>query len=151
MSEREPPHNEAPPTQPKYLLNMGGRPALHLQADNLNTLHYVEQTRVAESGFTVPTGSVDKSQLHVMTSHYGRTFAAAAEEARGVVRELRPQEAEDLTVIDQQIADLLAQVQNLREERKHVVKRAWEKGHVVYLKTLLGIAEEHLRRRQQPK
>lgn len=130
--------------QPQFVLNFHWRkPARIFQADTLKVC-YSEIRPVRYSniggfriGHTMGKSRVDRSKLDI-TAHEASSYifrvAATAEGIKGILRRLRPQEAELLDGIDRQIDDLQSRLSALKEDRNQALHTAWRHGNVVRLK-----------------
>lgn len=72
---------------------------------------------------------------------YGNTVPATAAGVKSVVRRLRPQEAELIAEVDDDIKDLQQQIGVLRKKRDALVAVAWTRGHTVHLKEVVPEVE----------
>jgi hypothetical protein len=130
--------------QPPFLLCFRWRkPARIFQASEL-TAEHPEIRKTAYSnlggfrfGHSTGTGRIDSRKLDIRSpqvSSYVFRVPATAEGVKSVLRRIRPQEAAALDAIDQDIADLQARLDALRERRKDALHAAWQRANVVRLK-----------------
>ena len=130
--------------QPPFLLYFRWRkPARLFQASEL-TVEHPEIRKVTYSnlggfrfGHSTGTGRIDRRKLDIRSpqvSGYVFRVAATAGGIKGVLRRIRPQEATALDAIDQDIADLQARLDALKELRKETLHVAWQRANVVRLK-----------------
>jgi hypothetical protein len=98
------------------------------------SVRYESTWKRAPDGIGSVRAGFDKSALHVTTGVYGTTVRTA-EDVKRVIRRLRPQEAVELDMLDEQI-------RVLQQRRRDVANQAWAKAHVVTLSELREVAEE---------
>lgn len=139
-----------PPLIGPYLVR-GGSPARIVHATALFIQHaakYRERGTVGGVFVHIEQVGVDRSRVEVRARdgvnafgrgdgrNIGRTVAKTAAGIKSVVRRIRPQEAEQLAVIDAEIAQWQNVIATLRTTRKALVAEAWTKAHVVRLSEL---------------
>ena len=130
--------------QPQFILNFRWRKPNRLSQASDITVEHPEIRKVRYSnlggfrfGHSTGTGRFDGRKLDIRSaqaSSYVFRIPATAEGIKGVLRRLRPQEAELLDGIDQQIEALQRQLAALKEERSQALHLAWRHANVVRLK-----------------
>ena len=76
------------------------------------------------------TGEFDKSTLDIITDLQNYVVKATHDEIKKKFRRLRDSEAAELDQIE-------AELSRLREERKAIMQKAWDRGNVVPVKELV--------------
>lgn len=124
--------------QPRYLLRFTAwRPARIQQTDQPRPYH-PDVYRDVNSGVGFRQWEATGQKIAGKFEVHGRGAIAAgpltAEGVKGVIRELRPQEAEELDAIDAEVAELERRLGTLQTRRREVLQAGFQKGHVVTLK-----------------
>jgi hypothetical protein len=113
----------------------------------------VRETPLGPIGRLESTGKRDRRRLHFIVSkgtigtgaqtsrsRHQVEAQASATATKKVIRSLRPQDAEKIDALDQEIDALEAQRKGLCERRDKAVREAFSKGHVVRVSQLEEMA-----------
>lgn len=121
-----------------YILRPGG-PGSRVEMAELLTVEHSEiyrdsGRRIAGIRVMSPTGRRNRNEL-LITAYPAPGFHVRTERAaiRRKIRKLRAQEAAQIESLD-------AQIDELRRQRRELVKAAWERANVVTLKELEELA-----------
>lgn len=85
------------------------------------------------------SGRYDKNRISIRVHGYGTDFSmlATRDDVHGKLRRIRPEEAQYLDALDNEIAAAEALIRSLKRRRGYLLQDAWKKAHVVTVKELI--------------